>query len=119
MALVLRDRVKETTEVTGTGNAVLTGAPSSFRQFSDVMQDGDTTYYAIYHYTNSLDEFEVGLGTYVSSTDAIERTEVYSGSNGTSKVSFSAGTKNIILTLPAVKSVTDTEAIATAIALGG
>lgn len=118
MTLILADRVKESTEVTGTSDAVLTGTYDTFQEFGDVMSDGDTTYYAIFHFTSNIDEFEVGKGTYVASTDTLQRDTVYSGSNGSSKVSFSAGTKNIVMTLPARESVTNSDAISTAIALG-
>lgn len=119
MAIILRDRVKETTEVTGTSSAILTGSSDTFQEFRDVMQDQDATYYAIFHYVENINEFEVGYGVYDFATNSIIREEVFSGTNGTSLVNFSAGTKNIIMTLPATKNVTNTDAIATSIALGG
>ena len=47
MALLLKDRVKETTTTTGTGDITLAGAVAGFQAFSDVLSDADTTYYAI------------------------------------------------------------------------
>ena len=44
MALVIKDRVKETTTTTGTGNISLGGAASNFVTFSSVLSDSDTTY---------------------------------------------------------------------------
>ena len=59
MALIIKDRVKETTTTTGTGNIALGGAVSNFVTFSSVLSDSDTTYYAIVDSNNS--DFEVGL----------------------------------------------------------
>ena len=102
MALVVADRVKETTTSTGTGAISLAGAEPNFRTFSSVLSDGDTTYYAIIDDTNTA--FEVGLGTYASSGNTITRTTVLSSSNSNNAVSFSAGSKDVLLTYPADKS---------------
>ena len=101
MALVLKDRVKETTTVTGTGTATLDGAVIGFQAFSGVLTNSDTTYYAISH--REFDEWEVGLGTYSAGT--LARTTVLESSNSGSAVSFSAGTKDVFITLPAEKAV--------------
>jgi len=101
MALVIKDRIKETTTTTGTGDMSLGGADATFDTFSSCMSNSDTTYYAIVHTTYNTDEWEVGLGTYNSSTNALARTTVLAGSNGTSAVNFSAGDKNIFITFPA------------------
>ena len=101
MALVVKDRVKETTTTTGTGAITLAGAVAGFQSFSGVLSDSDTTYYAIVH--RDTTEFEVGLGTHSSST--LTRTTVLESSNSGSAVSFTAGTKDIFITYPAEKSV--------------
>lgn len=101
MALLLRDRVKETTTTEGTGAITLGGAVEGFQSFSAVLSDTDTTYYAISH--RNADEWEVGLGTYSSGT--LTRTTILESSNSNSAVSFSAGTKDIFITLPAEKAV--------------
>jgi hypothetical protein len=103
MALVVADRVKETTTSTGTGAIALAGAEPNFRTFSSVLSDADTTYYAIIDDTNLA--FEVGLGTYASSGNTITRTTVLASSNSNNAVNFSAGTKDVFLTYPADKSV--------------
>lgn len=103
MALLLRDRVKETTTTTGTGDVTLGGAVLGFQTFGSVLSDADTTYYAISH--RDLDEWEVGLGTYNSVAGSITRTTVLESSNAGSAVSFSTGTKDIFITLPAEKAV--------------
>ena len=103
MALVVKDRVKETTTSTGTGAISLAGAQPNFRTFSSVLSNADTTYYAIIDNTNLA--FEVGLGTYATSGNTITRTTVLSSSNSNSAVDFSAGTKDVLLTYPADKAV--------------
>ena len=44
MALVLKDRVKETTTTTGTGTYTLAGAVAGFEAFSEI-GNSNTTYY--------------------------------------------------------------------------
>ena len=100
MALILRDRVRESTTTTGTSNLTLGGASATFDTFASVMSTNDTTYYAIVHTANGTDEWEVGLGTY-SATNTLTRTTVLSSSNSGSAVNFSAGTKFVFMTLPA------------------
>jgi len=101
MALVLKDRVKETTTTTGTGTITLAGASTGYQSFS-VIGDGNTTYYTIAGQTSS--EFEVGIGTYTLSGTTLSRTTVLSSSNGGSLVNFSAGTKDVFVTYPAGKT---------------
>ena len=100
MALVVKDRVQETSTTTGTGTITLAGAVSGFQSFS-VIGNANTTYYAIVLGT----EFEVGLGTYTSSGTTLSRTTVLESSNSGSLVNFSAGTKNVFVTYPAEKAV--------------
>ena len=105
MALIIKDRVKETTTTTGTGNVALGGAVSNFVTFSSVLSDSDTTYYAIVDSNNS--DFEVGLGTYVSSGNTIARTTVLASSNSGSAVNLSSGSKVIFCAFPADKAVVE------------
>ena len=103
MALVVNDRVKETSTTTGTGTFNLAGAVSGFETFVAGIGNSNTTYYAI---VNSNGEFEVGLGTVTDATpDTLARTTIISSSNSDSAVDFSAGTKNVFCTLPASKAV--------------
>ena len=97
MALVLADRVLETTAVAGTGNAALAGAQTNYQPFS-VIGDGNTTYYTIVD--NNNNEWEVGIGTYVATGNYISRDTVLSSSNGGALVYFGSGTKDIFLDLP-------------------
>jgi len=103
MALVLNDRVKETTTTTGTGAITLAGAVSSFETFAAGVGNSNTTYYAIVHQT--ANEFEVGLGTLNGDSSTITRTTVISSSNSDSAVNFSAGTKDVFCTFPASKTM--------------
>jgi len=103
MALVIKDRVKETTTTTGTGALSLGGASTNFVTFSSVLSNADTTYYAIVDSTNTA--FEVGLGTYTSSGNTLTRTTVLASSNSGSAVNLSAGTKDVFMTYPAEKAV--------------
>jgi hypothetical protein len=100
MALVVKDRVQETSTTTGTGTFTLAGAVTGFQAFS-VIGDGNTTYYAIVGGT----EWEVGLGTYTSSGTTLSRDTILESSNGGTAVNFSAGTKNVFVTYPAEESV--------------
>jgi hypothetical protein len=102
MALVLADRARETTTVTGTGTATLLGAVSGYQSFSAV-GNANTTYYVIAN--QSATEWEVGIGTYTSSGTTLSRTTVLSSSNSGSLVNFSAGTKDVFVDYPASKAV--------------
>jgi hypothetical protein len=113
MALVVKDRVQETSTTTGTGTFTLAGAVSGFQSFSAI-GNGNTTYYAIV----GGSEWEVGLGTYTSSGTTLSRdTVLASSAGGTTKVTFSAGTKNVFVTYPADKSIYD-DAAGNVIGLG-
>ena len=107
MALVLADRVKETTTTAGTGTVTLDGAATGFQSFA-VIGNANTTYYTIAGQTGN--EWEVGVGTYTSSGTLLARTTVLSNSAGTqpSALSFSAGTKDVFVTYPAGYAVAAT-----------
>ncbi len=100
MALVVKDRVQETSTTTGTGTFTLAGAVSGFQSFSAI-GNANTTYYAIVGGT----EWEVGLGTYTSSGTTLSRDTILESSNGGTAVNFSAGTKNVFVTYPAEEAV--------------
>jgi hypothetical protein len=100
MAFVVNDRVQEFTSTTGTGTLTLTGSPDGFETFSSAVGDGNTTYYTI---SSNTTEFEVGIGTVGAGT--LSRDTVISSSNSDALVNFSAGTKNVFVTLPASKTI--------------
>lgn len=102
MAIVVKDRVKETTAVTGTGTATLLGAANGFQSFAAI-GNGNITYYAI---VNSEDgTWEVGKGTYSTTGPTLTRDTIYESSNAGSPVSFAAGIKDIFCTYPAEKAI--------------
>ena len=104
MALIVNDRVKETSTTTGTGTLNLAGAETGYESFVSGIGTTNTTYYAIE--LNSASEFEVGIGTVTdASPDTLSRDTVISSSNSDSKVDFSAGTKNVFCTLPAKRAM--------------
>jgi hypothetical protein len=113
MALVLADRVQETTTTTGTGTVTLAGAATGFQSFAAV-GDGNSTYYTI----AGGSEWEVGVGTYTASGTTLSRTTVISSSNSGSLVNFSAGTKNVFVTYPAARSIPTNRAIVMSIVFG-
>jgi len=101
MALVVFDRVQETTTTSGTGSVTLLGAVSGFQSFA-VVGNGNTTYYTI---TDGA-AWEVGIGTYSSSGPTLARTTVLSNSNSnTTPITLSGGLAQVFLTYPAEKSV--------------
>jgi len=99
MALVVKDRVRETSTTTGTGTLTLAGAVSGFQTFSSAIGNTNTTYYTIINGT----EWETGLGTVAAGT--LARTTVLESSNAGSAVSFTAGTKDVFGTYPASKAL--------------
>jgi len=102
MALVLKDRVKETTTTTGTGTITLAGASSGYQSFAAV-GNGNTTYYTITD--PATGDWEVGLGTYTSSGTTLSRTTILSSSNAGNIVTFAAGTKDVFCVYPAEKAI--------------
>ena len=102
MALILKDRVKETTTVVGTGTATLLGAATGYQSFAAI-GNGNTTYYTIASQTAT--EWEVGIGTYTASGTTLSRDTVLSSSNGGSLVNFSAGVKDVFVAQPSEKAV--------------
>lgn len=111
MALVLKDRVLETSTTTGTGSFTLNGAPSCYQSFSSAIGVGNTTYYAIFN--TQADQWETGLGT-LSSSNVLARTTIFESSNAGSAVNFTAGTKNVFVTFPASQSL-----VASSVAITG
>ena len=103
MALVINDRVKETTTTTGTGAVSLGGAVTGFETFAAGIGNSNTVYYCIAHQDQA--EFEVGLGTLDGDSSDLTRTTVISSSNSDSAVDFSAGTKDVFCTIPASKLI--------------
>lgn len=108
MALVIADRVLETTVTTGTGALALGGAITGHRAFDDVCANNDTAYYSIFAVDgsgNPSGDWEAGLGTFTD-TDTLTRTEVHASSNANAAVNFAAGTKYVMLAATAAHLAT-------------
>ena len=100
MALVIKDRVKETSTTTGTGTLTLAGAANGYQSFAAI-GNGNTTYYTIV----GGSQWEVGIGTYTSSGTTLSRDTVLSSSTG-SKIDLAAGTKDVFVTYPSERAIT-------------
>lgn len=98
MALVLADRVQETSTTSGTGPLTLAGAVAGYQSFAAI-GNNNTTYYTIVDTTAGM--WEVGIGTYSTTGPTLTRTTVVSSSSGGSAVSFLANSKNVFVTYPA------------------
>jgi hypothetical protein len=99
MGYGIYDRVKDSTTTTGTGTITITNtAPTGFRTFASVMATGDVFNYTISSSGGS--EWEVGVGSLSAST-TITRDSVLASSNANALVNFSAGTKDVFITIPA------------------
>lgn len=105
------DRVKDTTTTTGTGSVTLSGsAPTGYRTFASVFAVNDPI-----DYTIALGaEWEVGTG-YLSAGTTLVRDRVLQSSNSGALVNFSAGTKDVFVTLPA-DEIADAGVVAASVA---
>ena len=104
MALVLADRVQDTTTTTGTGTVTLANTPpTGFQSFGTAIGNGNTTYYAII----GGSQWEVGIGVYTAVGTSLSRDTVLSSSTGTSLINFSAGEKTVFVTYPSERSVNE------------
>jgi hypothetical protein len=100
MALVLLDRVQETTTTSGTGTVTLNGAVAGFQDFDDI-GNGNTTYYCIVDGNN----WEVGIGTYsTSGTGTLSRDTILESSTG-SHIALSGNPANVFVTYPTEKGI--------------
>jgi hypothetical protein len=102
MALVLADRIKETSTTTGTGAYTLAGAVTSFDSFS-VVGDTNTTYYCAVD--NATGDWEIGVGTYTAVGTTLARTTILQSTNADAAVSWAAGTREVFVVYPADKAV--------------
>ena len=116
MALIVADRVQETSTTTGTGSFTLAGAVTGYQTFASVLATADTTYYTIADQGGV--NWEVGLGTFTSPS-TLARTTILSSSNAGSAVSFAAGTKSVFITYPAGRSVLSNSSGVVPVNVGG
>jgi hypothetical protein len=107
MALILKDRVKESSSSSGTGSVTLGGAFPGYQTFNASVATGSTVYYTIHNLTAGSDtQWEVGVGTFTSPA-TLSRDTVFSSSNSGSKVNFTAGASGleVFITQPAGEAV--------------
>jgi hypothetical protein len=97
--LKLADRIKQTSLTEGTGPITFNGTFGSFQPFS-VIGNGNTTYYTIENGSN----FEVGIGTYTSTSNSLSRDLVLESSNNNQKINL-VGLSIVFCTYPADHSV--------------
>jgi hypothetical protein len=102
MALILGDRIQETSTSVGTGTITLAGAITGYQSFA-VVGNTNTTYYTIADQSGS--NWEVGIGTYYLANTSLARTTILASSNANAVVTFGAGTKSVFVTYPAEKAV--------------
>jgi hypothetical protein len=96
--VILADRVRETTQTTGTSTYQLDGAPSGKRTFVAGIGSGNRTVYTI----ESGSSWEVGIGTVTSGAPAtLSRDSIIASSNSNNAVSWGAGVKDIFCSVPA------------------
>jgi hypothetical protein len=107
MALVLKDRVRESSATSGTGSVTLAGAFTGYQPFDSVVADGSTVYYTIHNTTSPNDgEWEVGVGTFTSPSTLSRDTVLSSSAGGTTKVNFSGSSVlEVFITQPAGEAV--------------
>ena len=99
MALIIADRVKETTITQGTGTITLSGSTfGGFQSFSDAIGEGNSTYYCIQNESN----FEIGIGTF--SSGSLSRDTILESSNSDAKISI-VGTAVVFCVIPSQKLI--------------
>ena len=103
MPFIIADRVRESSTTTGTGNIALGGAVVGYQTFDAVLNTSDTTYYVFADQAGGPN-WEVGIGTFTAPS-TLARTTVLSSSNGGSLVNFTAGAKDVFISLPASRTV--------------
>ena len=116
MALIIKDRVQETSTTSGTGTLTLAGAVTGYQSFASAIGNGNTTYYGIYETQTS--NWEVGIGTVGSGT--LARTTVLASSNAGSLVSFGGAQLAVWGDMPAAKGLyTDYVGTVSGLSIGG
>jgi len=106
MALVLKDRVKERSDTSGTGPLLLAGAHTGYRTFASCVPTGAAVYYTVHNTVAGYEgEWEVGHGVFTLAGNTITRVSVHASSNSDALVDFSAGAKEVFITYPAGQAV--------------
>ena len=102
MAIVVKDRVKQSAAAPGTGTITLGAVASGFQGFSAI-GNGNVTYFAITDTASGA--WEVNYGTYTSSGTTLTRNATpLSSSNAGALVNFT-GTVDVFCTYPSSKAI--------------
>jgi hypothetical protein len=102
MALVLKDRVKQTAAAPGTGTITLGATTAGFQSFASV-GNGNTTYFAIVDPVSN--DWEVNYGVYTASGTTLTRNATpLSSSTGGTLVNFT-GAVDVFVTYPSENAV--------------
>src|SRR5271154_6470036 len=97
-----KDFVRETSTTTGTGTYSLLGAVTNHQSFLNAVSSGTTVSYTAIDQTGN--GWEVGQGVVTSgSPNTLSRVTISESSNSNAAVSWSAGTRDVFLSLSAEK----------------
>ena len=99
----MQNRVQETTTTGGTGTLTLAGAVTGYITFASGFSTGTSLFYTI---DNGVGEWEIGIGTLVT-TGTLSRVTVIASSNGGALVNFGSGTKRVFCSAPTRSLVPD------------
>lgn len=106
--------VHQTSTTTGTGTFTLVSVNGK-QDFNAAYGNGSATDIFPYFISNqSAAEWERGWGHMSASTTLVRDTIKENSSGGTTAISFSAGTKDVVLDIPALEQITRGSVIATA-----
>lgn len=96
MSLLLKPKIRQTTDDTGTGTLSLDHVDNSWEFVDGFFGMGGVFYYTI---VNSNGEWETGLGS-INGSGVLTRTKVFQSTNSGAAVNFSAGTKEVYCAIP-------------------
>lgn len=98
MPIKFSEVVKETTTTTGTGSFTLSGnAITGYDRFQDALSDGDRLVYEWNNLNYGGSQREIGLGTWNSAGNTLDRDQVYWSTTG-SKLTAASGLKDVSIT---------------------
>jgi hypothetical protein len=102
MAIVLKDRVKQTASNPGTGTITLGATAAGFQAFSAI-GNGNVTYFAIVDAASGA--WEVNYGTYTSSGTTLSRNATPLSSSAAGALVNFTGTVDVFCTYPSSKAI--------------
>lgn len=102
MAIVLKDRVKQSAAAPGTGTITLSATPAGFQAFSAI-GNGNVTYFAIVDAVSGA--WEVNYGTYTSSGTTLTRNATPLSSSAAGALVNFTNSVEVFCTYPAGKAI--------------